>query len=61
MKDWHRETIVANQKSPWLFHHASLSSGTGEIMQCFLGFRSRKMGKGKDLSEFDMGQIVIAR
>ncbi len=61
MKDCHRETIVANQKSPRLFHHASLSSGTGEIMQCFLGFRSRKMGKGKDLSEFDMGQIVMAR
>ncbi len=30
MKDWYRETNVVNQKSPRLFHDASLSNGTAE-------------------------------
>ncbi len=30
VKDWHRETIVANQKSPWLLHDASFLSGTAK-------------------------------
>ncbi len=30
MKDWHRETILAKQKSPQLFHDANLLPGTAE-------------------------------
>ncbi len=37
MKDWHRETIVANQKSSSLFRDASLSSGA--VTQCVSGLR----------------------
>ncbi len=39
-KDWHRETIVANQKSPRLFHNACLSSGTAENRAVCLGLKT---------------------
>ncbi len=40
MKDWHHETIVANQKSPQLLHDASLRLGQPKIVQCVSGFRA---------------------
>ncbi len=41
MKDWHHETIVENQKSPRLFHEASLSSGTAENRAVYLGLKNK--------------------
>ncbi len=43
-KDWYRETIVANQKSPRLLHNDSLSSVTAEYHTECLGLKSHSLG-----------------
>ncbi len=49
MKDWHRETIVANQKLLRLLHDDSLSSGTAK--NC-TSFPSRTLITRKSCSVF---------